>query len=335
MIDLLVLDDPRMDGHDMGFGHPERPERLGAARRAIDGLTGDAVAVATPEPATLDAISAVHDPRYVEAIQGFAGQRVQLDPDTSLSAGSVEAARLAAGAGVAAVDAVLDGRARSALALVRPPGHHAERAHAMGFCVFNNVAVAAQHARSRGRERVLIIDWDVHHGNGTQHTFADRRDVLFFSTHRYPFYPGTGAAHEVGHGEGEGFTVNVPLPPGRTDGDLLHAFEAILRPVAETWRPDLVLVSAGFDAHRRDPLGGMQVSAEGFASVCSVAQEIGGGSAVLLLEGGYDLRGLEDSVRACAEVLTGATPPTAATATAVGERAAASVREIHRGRWPV
>ena len=330
---VLVLHDARMQEHDPGAWHPERPDRLRAIDLALFDEPLPGIVGAAPSPATREAIAAVHDRAYVDSILRRAGETAQLDPDTAMSPGSVDAALLAAGAGVDAVDAVMDGRADSALALVRPPGHHAERGHAMGFCLFNNIAVAAHHGRQRGAERVLVVDWDVHHGNGTQHTFDQRRDVLFFSTHRYPFFPGTGAAQEIGRGAGEGYTINVPLPTGRTDGDLLHAFEALLLPVADAYRPDLVLVSAGFDAHRRDPLGGMAISEEGFAALCDVVRSIAGGRVVLLLEGGYDLVGLARSVRACAQVLAGAAPPEPTSPTRVGEEAVERVRRIHRRLW--
>jgi acetoin utilization deacetylase AcuC-like enzyme len=184
----------------------------------------------------------------------------------------------------------------------------------MGFCFLSNVAIAAAHARAAcGRERVLVVDWDVHHGNGTQRAFWDRDDVLFFSVHQSPFYPGSGLVGERGGRAGEGRTVNLPLPAGLGDGAYQAAFDDILRPIAQRFRPDLVLVSAGFDAHRDDPLGGMQVSTEGFAALCGVVRDIAdahaGGALALVLEGGYDLRGLSTSVRACVEVLEGATPP--------------------------
>jgi acetoin utilization deacetylase AcuC-like enzyme len=283
-------------------GHPERPERLQAARAALEGHA--AVRWKTPRPASPERIAAVHDPDYVAAVIATRGQPVRLDGDTATSAGSVDAALLAAGAVCDAVDAAIDGDALRSLALVRPPGHHAERAAAMGFCLFNNVAVAAQHALARGVERVLIVDWDVHHGNGTQHLFAERPEVLFFSVHRgFGFYPGTGSAAERGAGN----VVNRPLRPGAGGEEMLAAFHGELVPRADAFRPGLVLVSAGFDAHRDDPLGGLQATEETFGAMCEVvvgiAERHAGGKLVLALEGGYDLGAVGRSVRAVVDVL--------------------------------
>ncbi|MFZ5470964.1 MAG: histone deacetylase, partial [Myxococcota bacterium] len=233
----------------------------------------------------------------------------QLDPDTAMSEKSYDTAVLAAGAAVQAVEEVLAGRASNAFALVRPPGHHAETARAMGFCLFNNVAIAAETARRVGAARVLVLDWDVHHGNGTQAAFWKRRDVMYLSSHQFPFYPGTGAPFEIGEGEGEGYTVNCALPGGQGDADYGCVFHELFIPVAEAYRPELVLVSAGFDAHRADPLGGMRVTERGFAAMCSAVKDLADrvcqGRLVLVLEGGYDLDALNDSVRACIEVLSG------------------------------
>ncbi|MEZ4241466.1 MAG: histone deacetylase [Myxococcota bacterium] len=297
-----VWSDPRMDQHQPGVGHPERPERLVAARGGLDGHP--AVQWRTPAAASAARIAAVHDPDYVEALIATRGQAVRLDPDTATSAGSVDAALLAVGAVCDAVDAVLDDPSAPQLALVRPPGHHAERARAMGFCLFNNVAVAAQHALDRGLARVLIVDWDVHHGNGTQHLFADRPEVLFFSVHRgFGYYPGTGAAGETGVGN----VVNVPLHLG-ADGDaMVAALRDVLVPRAAAVAPELVLVSAGFDAHRDDPLGGLRATDETFAELARIVHEVAarhaGGRLVLTLEGGYDLGALGRSVRAVVEAL--------------------------------
>jgi acetoin utilization deacetylase AcuC-like enzyme len=234
---------------------------------------------------------------------------VSLDPDTSMSPGSYEAAVLAAGAAVGAVKQVWRGQAENAFAMVRPPGHHAEQAQAMGFCLFNNAAIAAQAARRLGAERVMIVDWDVHHGNGTQHLFERRSDVLCASCHQFPFYPGTGAPNEVGLGDGAGFTINCGLPAGLGDADYGAVFNDLFVPAGVSFKPDLIIVSAGFDAHARDPLAEMIVTERGFAAMCTavkqLAEESCGGKLVLLLEGGYDLDALAGSVRACLEVLAG------------------------------
>jgi acetoin utilization deacetylase AcuC-like enzyme len=263
--------------------------------------------------ATRDELIRVHGERYVDAVLSLAGEEVQLDPDTAVSPGSITAAKLAAGAAAEGVRRVLDGRSQGAFALVRPPGHHAESTRAMGFCLFNNVAVAAAEAHARGLKRVLVVDWDVHHGNGTQRTFYDRSDLLFVSSHQWPFYPGTGHERETGAGEGEGFTVNAPLPAGCGDGDYAAVYGDVLLPIADQYKPELILVSAGFDAHRDDPLASMQVTEEGFAALCGAVKRIADahcpGKLVLTLEGGYDLDALSQSVRACVEVLAGSTPP--------------------------
>ncbi len=338
---VLLLTDPAMLAHDPGPGHPERPARLEAVLDVLRERPAPGTSWRAPRRATREQVARVHDPMYVDAVEALRGQYAVLDGDTFTSPGTVDAAWLAAGAAIEAVEAVVRREARRALALVRPPGHHAERDHAMGFCFFNNIAVAAAHAReSLGCERVLIVDWDVHHGNGTQHTFEDRRDVLVFNTHQSPLYPGTGGAPETGRGEGDGFTVNVPLPRGSGDADYAAVYEQLLIPIAEAYRPDLVLVSAGFDAHRDDPLADMAVSEEGFAHLCGVVCEIADGCAegrvAVLLEGGYDLAALARSVRGCVEILAGANAPDVRGTP--GSAAAESLdraRVIQRRHWPV
>ena len=293
------------------------------ARAPVEGVTIEA-----PRFATDAEIEAVHPAEYRAALASLAGRRARLDADTTTSAGSWDAARLAAGAAIEAALATMSGRARNAFALVRPPGHHAEPTPAMGFCLLNNAAIAAEAARRAGAERVLIVDWDVHHGNGTQDIFAAREDVLYMSVHQYPFYPGTGAAHEIGVGPGRGATVNCPLPGGQGDGDYGVVFHDLFLPAARAFRPDLVIVSAGFDAHARDPLAEMRVTERGYAAMTSLlaqlADETCGGKLALLLEGGYDLTALAASVRATLEVMTGhredfPAGPAPATVDAIGE----------------
>ncbi len=339
MIDLLY--DDVMIGHDPGPDHPERPERLAALRDALrPRLAAAAVTWRRPEAASRDAVERVHSARLLDTLEEVRGQRVRLDADTTMSPSSLDAAYMAAGAAIDAARVVVSGEAQSAVALVRPPGHHAEASRPMGFCLFNNVAIAAAYAVAEwGLERVLVVDWDVHHGNGTQHSFEDRRDVLFASSHRYPFYPGTGAAHEQGRGAGIGYTVNLPLPEAMTDGDYALMFESIVAPIAQAYDPDLVLVSAGYDAHRLDPIGGMDVSDEGFATLCAtlqaVARECCGGKVALVLEGGYSLEGLVESVGACIDILQGATPPERPQATHRGESLAGTLRDLHRRHWSI
>jgi acetoin utilization deacetylase AcuC-like enzyme len=305
----LIITDARCLNHNPGPGHPERPERLATILRDLTRDPPGGCHIEAPRPATPPELAAVHAPAYLEGLLALQGKAAALDPDTAVSAGSIEAALLAAGAAVGAVEAVWRGRADNAFGLVRPPGHHAEQDRAMGFCLLNNAAIAAESALRLGAERVMIVDWDVHHGNGTQHLFEARRDVLFASCHQFPFYPGTGAPDEVGRGEGAGFTVNCALPAGQGDADYGAVFHDLFLPAGRSFRPDLVIVSAGFDAHARDPLAEMAATEQGFAAMCSAAMQLAqdtcGGKLVLLLEGGYDLNALTDSVRACLEVMDG------------------------------
>lgn len=339
MSETLLLHHDAMIDHDPGRGHPERPDRL---RAIVAGLHAKPVAGtrwATPMPAPLEAILRVHTPAHVQRVEAARGQSLSLDPDTHVSPASIDAAFLAAGAALDAVDAVLDGHARNAFAFVRPPGHHAEPGHAMGFCVLNNVAIAVEHALARPEiERVLVVDWDVHHGNGTQAAFYGRRDVLFLSSHQFPFYPGSGALEEHGRGEGEGYTINVPFAAGAIDGDYRRMLTDIVAPAAERFAPDLVVVSAGFDAHRQDPLGGMALTEEGFADLCATMQAIAdahaGGRLVLVLEGGYDLDGLARSAHACVEIMAGAAAPSGPdTPSPVGDAALRRAVDHYRRYW--
>jgi acetoin utilization deacetylase AcuC-like enzyme len=318
---VLILTDDRMRLHDAGAGHPERPARLEAIESELIRAGMNGVAFAQPpvtadlrQAASREDILRVHDERYVAFIDSLRGKSARLDADTAVSTHSVEAAYLAAGAAIEAVNAVVEDRAGSAFALVRPPGHHAERDRAMGFCLFNNIAIAAAHAIVTHKlERVMIVDWDVHHGNGTQHIFEDRRDVLFVSSHQWPLWPGSGAASEHGAGAGLGFTINLPLPAGFDDAEYVALYERLVAPVAEEYRPQLLLVSAGFDAHACDPLADMRMTERGFAKLCGIMQAIAqrncAGRLALVLEGGYDLAGLSHSARACVEVLAGTREP--------------------------
>jgi acetoin utilization deacetylase AcuC-like enzyme len=251
----------------------------------------------------------VHDPQYIGSLRETAGRAVALDPDTFTSPESYEVACLAAGAACQAVDFVLDGAATTAAAVVRPPGHHAEPARAMGFCLFNNIAVAAAHARARGLSRIAIVDYDVHHGNGTQWAFYDDPSVLFISSHQFPYYPGSGASSEIGKEAGAGFTVNLPLEVGAGDADYELVFQRIAMPVLRQFRPELVLVSAGFDAHQRDPLAGMKLTTEYFARLTALlvreARDLCAGRIVAITEGGYDLHALAASLDGALRALAG------------------------------
>lgn len=340
MSDILVLYDEAMTAHDMGAFHPERPERLRAIVRQLHAHPVPGVRWEAPQPAPLEPILAVHRPAYIEVVEDLRGRTARLDPDTSTSPGSIDALHLAVGASLRAVEAVVRGEADAAFALVRPPGHHAEADRARGFCIVNNVAIAAEHARRHlGCERVLIVDWDVHHGNGTQNTFYDRCDVLYFSSHRYPFYPGSGWLDEVGRGKGEGYTFNVPLPYGLGDAEHVAVYRDLLVPVADAFRPDLVLVSAGFDSHRRDPLGGMDMTDDGFLAVAAIVRDIArrhaGGRVAVLLEGGYDVDALARGVHGCLTVLAGEEAPAIRSTPSRGfGELLQRVREQHLGWWP-
>jgi acetoin utilization deacetylase AcuC-like enzyme len=334
----LLVTDPSFLAHDPGPRHPECPARLSKTLAMLESHPVDGARMTRPRPATEAELLRTHTAGHLAALKALDGRDAVIDADTFTSPGSLPAAVLAAGAGLTAVEAVLRGEATNAFALVRPPGHHAEPGRAMGFCLFNNVAIAAEHARSLGAERVLVLDWDVHHGNGTQAAFWGRRDVLYQSCHQFPYYPGTGAAEEVGAGEGQGYTVNVPLAAGRTDADLAAVFEDVFLPVADAYRPDLVIVSAGFDPHEDDPIGGMQVTERGFAAMCTAVRRLAearcDGKLVLMLEGGYSLTGLPRSVHACVEVLTGGRSealPSGATNEA--KAAIARVRTAQRPFW--
>jgi acetoin utilization deacetylase AcuC-like enzyme len=303
---LALVDDPLFCEHLAPAGHPERPERLHAARAAIAhaDLNLRRVDLAT-RSASEDELVRVHTEAYLETLGQAAGRSGYFDEDTFYSAASVAAARAAAGAALVITDALIDDRAHFGLALVRPPGHHARPSGAMGFCLLNNVAIAAAHARARGVERVAIVDFDVHHGNGTQEAFYADPSVLYVSLHQSPLYPGTGAAHETGQGEGRGYNVNVPLSAGAGDTVYAAAMERIVAPILEAYQPGLLLFSAGFDAHARDPLAQMQMTDGGFRALVrralgTLRPEVGVG---LVLEGGYDLSGLGSSLGASLEAL--------------------------------
>jgi len=306
MGDIGLVLDPCFERHDTGPGHPERAERLAGLRDYLErsDLAGRCVPV-EPEEADDDLLGLVHEKQYINRVdQAFASGAPTIDsPDNAICAESAGIARLAAGSSVALCRGVARGNLRGGFAAVRPPGHHAERNLAMGFCLFNNIAVCASYLKNREDvSRVMIVDWDVHHGNGTQHIFESDPDVFYMSVHQSPLYPGTGAAVERGRGEGEGFTRNLPLPPGAGDDEFLGALETGLSDAAPRFKPSFILVSAGFDAHLNDPIGGLRVSTEAYAEATrmlrEVAEEYAGGRMVSLLEGGYDIDALCASVEA-------------------------------------
>ena len=296
--------DPRYLDHDMGAGHPESPNRLRAIIQQL-GQSGMAARLTRIEPreAEDEWITQVHTPAYLSMLKTHApaSGRVSLDPDTSMSPGSLPAAYLAAGGALAAVDAIMNKQVEHVFCAVRPPGHHAEAGHAMGFCLFNNVAIAARYVQKKyGLTRVLIVDWDVHHGNGTQHSFEDDPSVLFFSTHQFPHYPGTGRESERGRGTGEGYTINVPMEAGEGDEEYRSVFQKSLVPAADDFKPDFVIISAGFDAHKDDPLASMGLTEEGYADLTGIVAGIAKRHAceriLSSLEGGYNLTALAASV---------------------------------------
>lgn len=340
-----IIKDPRYAGHCMEKDHPECPARLEVIYAMLNEpeLQGSFTEI-TPRRAEKDELLLVHSPDHIQRLEATEGKEsVYLDPDTRTSPLSHEAALLAAGGICLAVEQVEKGLLDNGFALVRPPGHHAERDKSKGFCLYNNVAIAARYAQhSLGIDRILIVDWDLHHGNGTQHCFESNPGVLYFSIHRSFFYPGSGRLREVGKGRGKGYTVNIPLGPGFGDGDYLTLFEKILKPIAFEYQPDFILVSAGFDIHHRDPLGGMQVTPEGFGamtrSILQIAEQCCKGKVVMALEGGYDLEGLQDSVREVLKELAGLqfTDPAGVAATANRKRmnyVLWRVKRAHRRYW--
>ena len=329
---VTLVTSGRFADHLTPPGHPERVERAGVMQAVADEFRGRGGVVLAPRPVTPEELVRVHDAEYVSLLKATAGRAVALDGDTFTSPDSYDVALLAAGAAVTAVETVLKGETRRALALVRPPGHHAERNRAMGFCLFNNIAVAAAHARARGLQRVAIVDYDVHHGNGTQAAFYGDHTVLFVSSHQFPYYPGTGAAHEIGTAAGTGFTVNVPMAAGATDADYERAYAALVWPVLRQFEPELILLSAGFDAYQDDPLGGMRLTAGAFerltSALVAIAAECCGGRLVAVTEGGYDLAGLGECVRAALRGLESSAPSLPAPVDGATPRADAVIHAV-------
>jgi len=307
---ISFISHPEYLKHETGRRHPEDPARLTAITRHLE-TTGTLAQLAQAEPTepSLEWLTLAHTPDYISTIEKACRGGVRaLDADTYISPDSYRTALLAVGGALLAIDQVVSGDAASAFVALRPPGHHAERERAMGFCLFNNVAIAARYAqRHYGFKRILIVDWDVHHGNGTQHTFEEDPNILFFSTHQFPFYPGTGRSSERGTGAGLGYTINVPLAAGCGDGEYRDVFENVLYPAARAFEPHLILISAGFDAHRDDPLAGMNVTEDGYAQMTAIVRDIAErhceGRLVSLLEGGYNLEALARSVERHLQVL--------------------------------
>jgi acetoin utilization deacetylase AcuC-like enzyme len=333
----LLVRDPRFREHVPRGSHPECPERLLAIDAALARIEG--VAELEPRPASDEELLRAHGPAHLEALRAVEGRSAQLDPDTYTSPRSYEVARLAAGGTVELALRVARGEAPSGFSLVRPPGHHAESRRPMGFCLLNHVGIAARALQQAGLERIAIVDWDVHHGNGTQEIFEAERDVLYLSLHQYPWYPGTGALDERGVDAGAGSTVNLPLPAGCTDAEYGVVFDALVEPMLREFAPEIVLVSAGFDAHARDPLSSMQLSSDAFArftaQLRSVADDVCDGRLVLTLEGGYDLEALGETAAAVIQAL--AAPDGAGWIHPSGGELANEILEVHRqahaGTW--
>jgi len=306
---IVVETHPAYLAHDTGVGHPERPARLDAVIAGLEASgVGDELVWAEPRPATRPELERVHPTAHLDELEAFceAGGG-HIDVDTSAGVESWDAALLAAGAGLDAVERLDRGEASAAFCVVRPPGHHATPQRSMGFCLLNNVAVAAAALADRG-ERVLVYDWDAHHGNGTQDAFYDDRRVLYVSAHQWPLYPGTGALDDTGHGPGKGYTINLPFPPGTTGDVYLAAFDEVVAPAVERFDPTWVIVSAGFDAHRADPLTGLNLTAGDFADLTDrLVRMVPAGRLVAFLEGGYDLQALALSAGAFVAGLAGLT----------------------------
>jgi acetoin utilization deacetylase AcuC-like enzyme len=309
MARCAVVVDPGYLKHEPGEFHPERPERIHALLDLVEKLDKERFQMLPPRAASRRHIESSHDADYVKLVEATSkSNRYALDGDTIACRDSFGVGLLAVGGFLRLIDAIASGEAQNGFALVRPPGHHALRDRAMGFCLFNTMAIGAHHLKNAyGIKRIMIMDWDVHHGNGTQDSFYEDPSVLFISTHQFPYYPGTGAVTEVGLNAGEGYTLNIPLPAGCGDAEYMRVFNDVVVPTAKEFEPEWILVSAGFDPHRRDPLGGMEVTEAGFAGMTrlllQLANQYAGGRIALLLEGGYDVAALRNSVAAVLEVM--------------------------------
>ena len=304
-----ILFDKSYLSHDNGPMHPESPDRLKSVLEAVEELEAEKINI-TPREAAIDELLLVHNQEYVKKILSLETKEIiMLDPDTAFSPGTKEASLKAIGGVLDAVDMIAKGRISKAFCAVRPPGHHAEPNKAMGFCIFNNIAIGAAYAvKEKGLNKAAIIDWDVHHGNGTQKSFYKSKEVLYISLHQFPYYPGTGAESETGEGEGRGYTLNIPMTGGSSDDDYRKAFEEKIIPELEKFGPEIIFISAGFDAHRDDPLAGINLSTEFYGEMTGMLKEIAdrfcGGKIISVLEGGYNPRSLKDSAAAHLEELT-------------------------------
>ena len=313
MTNTAFIYDPLFLNHDTGPHHPERSERLVSAYDHLSSLHWfNGLIQLKPRSAQLQWIATVHDSEYIERVKQAceAGERRIDSPDVSVSPASYNVALNAAGSVIELADQLMAGHIDNGFAMVRPPGHHAETAEAMGFCLFNSIAIAARYLqRQYDLERILILDWDVHHGNGTQHTFEQDPSVFYISLHQYPHYPGTGALSETGYGEGQGTTLNCPMSPGMGEDQYREAFETRILPAARQFRPDAILLSAGFDAHRDDPLGSINLQSQSYTwmtqQMMELADQCCDGKLISVLEGGYDFEALSQSVAAHVKALNG------------------------------
>jgi acetoin utilization deacetylase AcuC-like enzyme len=330
--------------HLTGDYHPESHHRLEVVYEMLkDEGIERRCGILTPRPATQGELELNHSLNYINQIASSAGRSfTMLDPDTTTSPKSWEAAQMAVGGVLVAIDKVMGGEVGNAFALVRPPGHHAEKSRGKGFCLFNNIAIGAHYARQKYRlDRILTVDWDLHHGNGTQNAFYEDPHVVYFSTHQYPYYPGSGGVNEVGEREGKGFTINVPLPGGQGDHDFAGIYQEILKPIASEFKPQLILVSAGYDIYFQDPLGAMKVTPEGFASLTSLIMDMAQSNCqrklVITLEGGYHLNGLRDSMKSTLKELMGESIPSSSRREgkklSSTEKIIEKVRGIHKDFW--
>jgi acetoin utilization deacetylase AcuC-like enzyme len=305
---IAIVEDPRFEAHQGPDGHPERPERLGAIRESL-ALQQEHLLPLEARAATTEEVLRVHSREHVDLVaEAAASAPARIDADTYASSESLDVGLLAAGSAIDLAKRVAAGDVKTAIAATRPPGHHAEAQGPMGFCLFNNAAITARALQAEaGVGKILIFDWDVHHGNGTQHIFEEDPSVLYVSTHQYPFYPGTGDAVEAGIGKGVGSTLNIPMPAGCGDHEYVGALQRLLVPAALAFRPEIILVSCGFDAHADDPLGAMEVSGAGFRDMTTItralAEDLCGGRLVFLLEGGYAISGLREGMSAVLDAL--------------------------------
>ncbi len=301
MIKVGYIYDPIYLKHDTGEGHPESPERVKSIDIFLSSIKDKLIQI-KPRKATAKEISLVHDTYYPQEIMDLCSAGgTYLDPDTRCSIFSYEAATYAVGAGLEAVDKIKEGKVERVFANVRPPGHHAEYSKAMGFCIFNNIAIAARYAQQKGFQKVFIVDFDAHHGNGTQKAFYEDDTVFYFSTHQYPFYPGTGSVEEKGAGKGLGFTYNVPLPAGTGDETYEDVYSMMLPDLVYHFKPDIIMVSAGYDLHKDDPLTNLQVSTEGIGKIVEYILKTADVPFLFMLEGGYNLTALGESAKLTVE----------------------------------